>query len=166
MARLTPAYAGKTSARASRAGCCAAHPRVCGEDTVVAVPEKPTAGSPPRMRGRPVGARRAGRDLRLTPAYAGKTYVGVRYSSCNSAHPRVCGEDAATMKRMPLRGGSPPRMRGRPPSNGPNGPQWRLTPAYAGKTSSTAATGRKPRAHPRVCGEDGTVTALFYRPRG
>ena len=38
MARLTPAYAGKTSARASRAGCCAAHPRVCGEDPDVLDP--------------------------------------------------------------------------------------------------------------------------------
>ena len=50
--------------------------------------------------------------------------------------------------------GSPPRMRGRPRVAGDVPGGDRLTPAYAGKTSTPCGCRCCRPAHPRVCGED------------
>ena len=52
---LTPANAGKTDAYHERMRFEGAHPRECGEDLKETVKQQRAAGSPPRMRGRPVG---------------------------------------------------------------------------------------------------------------
>ena len=50
--------------------------------------------------------------------------------------------------------GSPPRMRGKPPS--PTAISFRqgITPAYAGKTVNGAIRANRIQDHPRVCGEN------------
>ena len=71
--RLTPACAGKTGGWALTAGAAPAHPRVCGENTIVLATKTIFVGSPPRVRGKPGRAERGSAPVRLTPACAGKT---------------------------------------------------------------------------------------------
>ena len=71
---------------------------------------------------------------RITPAYAGKTYLTALQCRAYKDHPRVCGKDEKGAVFVPSPLGSPPRMRERHD----NKISWyccdRITPAYAGKT--------------------------------
>ena len=73
LVRITPAYAGRTIASASRAPPIADHPRVCGENGHISIFPVMKGGSPPRMRGEQIqpiiGVAIGG----ITPAYAGRT---------------------------------------------------------------------------------------------
>ena len=53
---ITPAYAGKSAVYAEIVLYCGDHPRVCGEKTAARLTGKALRGSPPRMRGKGVGA--------------------------------------------------------------------------------------------------------------
>ena len=70
-------------------------------------------GSPPRMRGKGDMARKQGREIRITPAYAGKRTSECPHTIEFEDHPRVCGEKSACMISRVSCGGSPPRMRGK-----------------------------------------------------
>ena len=95
---ITPACAGKTSARTMLRTSCRDHPRVCGENGCPSRPFAQQYGSPPRVRGKP------GRELRrvcrerITPACAGKTCAvsSARLPMWN--HPRVCGENRCELR--------------------------------------------------------------------
>ena len=158
--RLTPAYAGKTPVPVGRIGVSGAHPRVCGEDSAGGLNSWSDAGSPPRMRGRRSSAMASRSQSGLTPAYAGKTGRACRHEAGQTAHPRVCGEDIEPGGLGGLAAGSPPRMRGRRSDPTRLRLDRRLTPAYAGKTDSPGPGTTSPRAHPRVCGEDGLAERL------
>ena len=71
---ITPAYAGKSRVAALRLTLHRDHPRVCGEKPAVAVLFSKTMGSPPRMRGKDFLSRVLFALIRITPAYAGKSY--------------------------------------------------------------------------------------------
>ena len=91
--RITPAYAGKTSATTQLPRIYRDHPRVCGENFVATLLLSEDGGSPPRMRGKLAAQIFIARLGRITPAYAGKTF---RHNRCNDTkkdHPRVCGEN-------------------------------------------------------------------------
>ena len=94
---------------------------------------KPTAGSPPRVRG--TVSRRS------------------RCWSIAQDHPRVCGEQERGSMLWNMLKGSPPRVRGTEISN--ISPLWqgRITPACAGNSESIQDHLRHPQDHPRVCGE-------------
>ena len=49
--------------------------------------------------------------------------------------------------------GSPPHVRGKVGQTAARNQAERITPAYAGKSRKTPTQLRKPRDHPRVCGE-------------
>ena len=134
--RLTPAYAGKTPGRLRRLRRRRAHPRVCGEDRYRNAQCPRREGSPPRMRGRRGQLFDVHPGLRLTPAYAGKTFGRHSRGTSLSAHPRVCGEDTDQHHHIQFGLGSPPRMRGRPGDRSRRIRARGLTPAYAGKTRS------------------------------
>ena len=151
---LIPAYAGKTSGFRERPRDAQAHPRVCGENAYAARYQLSTAGSSPRMRGKPIQSRDRVRRLGLIPAYAGKTMLSRRKRALPSAHPRVCGENPFAVSFLGLEKGSSPRMRGKRQSTRENTVLWGLIPAYAGKTNPAQSTGIVMRAHPRVCGEN------------
>ena len=52
-------------------------------------------------------------NVRITPAYAGKTKKGDLENGSIKDHPRVCGKDAQFRDLSDLFQGSPPRMRER-----------------------------------------------------
>ncbi len=133
-AGITPAYAGRTktaAASSERAG-----------------------GSPPRMRGEHWRPQWRGGPERITPAYAGRTGSWNRAVVRQGDHPRVCGENLPPQIANLLVQGSPPRMRGELMSSGVPVLQFRITPAYAGRTSRRSPSSRWNRDHPRVCGEN------------
>jgi len=92
-ARITPAYAGKTSQNPSLYGLLRDHPRVCGKDSTAIISSLCTKGSPPRMRERRNKGSRLPTGAGITPAYAGKTYARRRLGDKLRDHPRVCGKD-------------------------------------------------------------------------
>ena len=106
----------------------------------------------------------------LTPAYAGKTMSRARLGERRWAHPRVCGEDDGFTLTAEHDEGSPPRMRGRRRHLLDVDDIDRLTPAYAGKTTTWNSARADSRAHPRACGEDvplstGNARSLGSPPR-
>ena len=69
-------------------------------------------------------------------------------------HPRVCGENPSREKYLPAAVGSPPRVRGKRAARERMLGIQRITPACAGKTSSSTAPSLSQQDHPRVCGEN------------
>ena len=86
------------------------------------------------MRGKRCQTLTVTATRRITPAHAGKTPPTAAVQPAIRDHPRACGENPATALQNSLRGGSPPRMRGKPFAG------WKalgysgITPAHAGKT--------------------------------
>ena len=135
---LIPARAGKTAARSAHGSPRTAHPRACGENTLVRADDPDGAGSSPRVRGkRQTEARRLCANG-LIPARAGKTWSPRARSASTTAHPRACGENQRTLRYPRHQAGSSPRVRGKqfdgPFASGPSG----LIPARAGKTGCEA----------------------------
>ena len=73
IARITPAYAGKSKIIKSVTICIRDHPRLCGEKYREALSSNDDAGSPPPMRGKGNDQSWTGYRHRITPAYAGKS---------------------------------------------------------------------------------------------
>ena len=97
---------------------------------------------------------------RITPAYAGNTFVCTAWLDYGGDHPRVCGEHLFYAEQSARIDGSPPRMRGtRQKTHGPVRGK-RITPAYAGNTVVIDCYIQPVEDHPRVCGEH-TITSLF-----
>ena len=112
--RITPACAGKTAGERPPHGLLRDHPRVCGENRPLLCAHR--------------------HAHRITPACAGKTQQFPQKRGQHGDHPRVCGENRISEKRIPSRGGSPPRVRGKPVSSEVIPAHCRITPACAGKT--------------------------------
>ena len=90
--RITPAWAGKSTA----AKCCANgirdHPRVGGEKIPAGAPLYAPCGSPPRGRGKVENALLLNLLDRITPAWAGKSIQSSGPLHTSGDHPRVGGE--------------------------------------------------------------------------
>ena len=69
---VSPAYAGKSSARELLLIVSRDQPRVCGEKSRPVRVSRPFSGSPPHMRGKGFRCRTLQHRHRITPAYAGK----------------------------------------------------------------------------------------------
>ena len=82
------------------------------------------------------------------------------------AHPRACGENLVLTVGLKPPVGSSPRMRGKRKSPVAWLSTGRLIPAHAGKTRRHSRASRKPRAHPRACGENIFTVSLPDRSRG
>ena len=70
-------------------------------------------GSPPHARGRPELDKGALREMRITPACAGKTLAAVGGGDGCGDHPRMRGEDGQIDDHIGELCGSPPHARGR-----------------------------------------------------
>ena len=97
-ARITPAYAGKSTPTAGRFGQCRDHPRTCGEKRVCLFLGLPLMGSPPHMRGKAAGRLQRSRRAGITPAHAGKSCVYASLIVVCGDHPRTCGEKGKQSK--------------------------------------------------------------------
>ena len=72
--------------------------------------------------------------IRITPAYAGKSF-SVRIPEYHRAdHPRLCGEKRVSILMQKFEMGSPPPMRGKGCPRLDTCDIGRITPAYAGKS--------------------------------
>ena len=131
--RITPAYAGKRTPQNPKNPVRRDHPRLCGEKNEMDNAPCRRKGSPPPMRGK-VG------DL-----------VGV--PDLSQDHPRLCGEKCPPVADMWKRSGSPPPMRGKVFSHFIFLRFFRITPAYAGKSSTRSSPSCRIADHPRLCGE-------------
>ena len=128
------AYAGKTCDIWQGRGSLQDHPRIRGKDIAEHYILTPHIGSPPHTRERPLQLLLADEDIRITPAYAGKTA-----SECNALileedHPRIRGKDRSFQTAFALRQGSPPHTRERLRLGCNRKLNLGITPAYAGKT--------------------------------
>ena len=74
---------------------------------------------------------------RITPAYAGKRHSHQLFPAELQDHPCVCGEKHGGRVAERLITGSPLRMRGKDNGENENTYPYRITPAYAGKSSVT-----------------------------
>ena len=110
---ITPACAGKTSDDEIKRANTGDHPRVCGENIPVISFFKKRVGSPPRVRGKPSSEMSRAFHVGITPACAGKTAPRGNKLLLSQDHPRVCGENRASLETRVLSMGSPPRVRGK-----------------------------------------------------
>ena len=93
--RNIPACAGKTHAFEGFAVIAMEHPRVRGENMVIAAFTEAAAGTSPRARGKLGLNPHAWRVWRNIPACAGKTCAHGRIRTGNAEHPRVRGENSS-----------------------------------------------------------------------
>ena len=90
--RITPACAGKSSARSRAPSQPRDHPRVRGEKALEHGAKGAGVGSPPRTRGKARNGFLFVSAVGITPAYAGKSRSGKTVSMTVGDHPRVRGE--------------------------------------------------------------------------
>ena len=89
---ITPACAGKRTARKQPKTLAGDHPRVCGEKKAEDLKKERKKGSPPRVRGKATAQERLSTLTGITPACAGKRDgLGTGFPD-DQDHPRVCGE--------------------------------------------------------------------------
>ena len=111
-------------------------------------------GSPPQVRGKPVGYCASVASDGITPAGAGKTERPWILLLPTTDHPRRCGENPTAQTTTFLPTGSPPQVRGKlHPTEGTLS-AFRITPAGAGKTSLVTTACNGAPDHPRRCGEN------------
>ena len=132
--RITPAYAGKSPTNPRPVFSNRDHPRLCGEKVTVAVPLIPYSGSPPPMRGKETKDKKYWWQMRITPAYAGKSPISSNVHEVSQDHPRLCGEKSFFSSSAFIFLGSPPPMRGKETTPFTVSRMVRITPAYAGKS--------------------------------
>ena len=160
---ITPACAGKRSARS--AACLAGkdHPRVCGEKLHSLSPQLCVHGSPPRVRGKVDAATLTLKARGITPACAGKRLLPCCFWRLHRDHPRVCGEKRTRQAVWTQCGGSPPRVRGKVVLLLVGWLLSGITPACAGKRLCYPFFLSPLWDHPRVCGEKlGDVYGVLY----
>ena len=150
---ITPACAGKRFMLNPCGLYLRDHPRVCGEKEIAAGRDVAYWGSPPRMRGKVDESGHENVEVRITPAYAGKSCPRHRPQRLRRDHPRVCGEKILDFALVIQLQGSPPRMRGKALRRCTQCRRGGITPAYAGKRCTQSLSGMPAGDHPRVCGE-------------
>ena len=110
-------------------------------------------GSPPRGRGKEIMVTLQDINARITPAWAGKRAVAPFPVARSRDHPRVGGEKGHALKKRLFPGGSPPRGRGKGEIESYADECDRITPAWAGKSTTPRRQTPPFRDHPRVGGE-------------
>ena len=110
-------------------------------------------GSPPPMRGKVAAVQKRVNQLRITPAYAGKSDNDFTFKQTGEDHPRLCGEKTRQRISSFSMMGSPPPMRGKVRTVSTLTVRQRITPAYAGKSLNFVLLYSLTRDHPRLCGE-------------
>ena len=157
--RITPACAGKRVKQYLSQAYGYRHPRTCGEKYRENTEAMRVQGSPPRMRGQVRAIVDAALEGGITPAHAGKRAAADFRLGTIRDHPRVCGEKIRKKRQANCTMGSPPHMRGKGLFAADTIADFRITPAYAGKSFRYFVVCRYLQDHPRVCGEKHLSTA-------
>ena len=131
---ITPAHAGKSSAKWRLATRLWDHPRPCGEKDQPVSRYTPVIGSPPPMRGKVYGTGEYAFNVWITPAHAGKRHDERTARRWRRDHPRPCGEKVVLTDPADRARGSPPPMRGKVSAFEAKVIANRITPAHAGKS--------------------------------
>ena len=118
------------------------------------------------MRGKRHEAGAVCGAVRFIPAHAGKTHTEGTWCPHRSVHPRACGENPRSRRRLRGLWGSSPRMRGKLPNPNRLRRLHGFIPAHAGKTTASTSRPRPARVHPRACGENEPVGDLAQGRRG
>ena len=150
---LIPAGAGNTYSPPAICLPRAAHPRRCGEHSMLPADSNSPMGSSPQVRGTHQNLVKAIPTPRLIPAGAGNTTVAGCNGKPRGAHPRRCGEHTVPGQLVWVAWGSSPQVRGTPRSAERGIPGERLIPAGAGNTVVNVINSFSVGAHPRRCGE-------------
>ena len=159
---IIPARAGSTMARSEAARRWWDHPRSCGEHWMGRTDEERAEGSSPLVRGALI--QRIGWLCRagIIPARAGSTCAAQWNSIVKQDHPRSCGEHSAHTRPRTMRRGSSPLVRGARGRGEVAVPEEGIIPARAGSTRSGGCRARRPRDHPRSCGEHISFCSCLY----
>ena len=110
--RFIPACAGNRERAGMFAVPNSVHPRVCGEQYLMAPKKLLQCGSSPRVRGTAVMERGWKADHRFIPACAGNRCDLYANTLHGPVHPRVCGEQSRRPSAPRGNPGSSPRVRG------------------------------------------------------
>ena len=163
---ITPAYAGNRVRCSQQALPRTDHPRMCGEKQKKSPTGLVTRGSPPHVRGKDRLWQKRFHEVGITPACAGKRRAQDRQDPPRGDHPRMCGEKVSSTSPIKCLKGSPPRMRGKVVKEVTGQTATRITPAYAGKSSSRGVRTCFEKDHPRVCGEKRSQSTSASRRAG
>ena len=123
-------------------------------------------GSPPHARGRRDRNHVRYASFGITPACAGKTRPAMDAYPSMSDHPRMRGEDESGEDVKPNAAGSPPHARGRPFGSLVRVGDRGITPACAGKTTTSHVCPSKRTDHPRMRGEDLSIRCVWLEGLG
>ena len=172
--RITPAYAGKSiifvtsslywiesplhmrgkaALQLQTSDLDGNHPCICGEKRLECSQKNFTPESPLHMRGKEPFFRLLVFDVRITPAYAGKSVCVGDSHFAQGNHPCICGEKVYKDVVRAAKLESPLHMRGKDHRKRRIKIGVRITPAYAGKSISITCTIVSSQNHPCICGE-------------
>ena len=153
IARITPAWAGKSCSDCRCSNRRWDHPRIGGEKTKLDVFYAASKGSPPRGRGKVYPFRVGPVAVRITPAWAGKSLFCFTAAVPIQDHPRTGGERSGMKGMKSWKLGSPPHRRGKGIQADGAGAWAGITPAWAGKRLPHPQRHQAAQDHPRVGGE-------------
>ena len=151
--RINPASAGRSCISRLMAQSGQDHPRRCGEKTCGQFIGQLKIGSPPQVRGEGAVRLVLSREVRITPAGAGRRSRGCFPAHRGRDHPRRCGEKRPWTWQVVSAKGSPPQVRGEDSiMDGLQGVHG-ITPAGAGRRMQIQISRKQNRDHQRRCGE-------------
>ena len=164
--RFIPACAGNSWAPRCAQQILPVHPRVCGEQNGAAKRFHKPRGSSPRVRGTANGRVTRNECLRFIPACAGNRPTTEVMCITNPVHPRVCGEQGTQTGQVLDSAGSSPRVRGTDHRSTAPRAVSRFIPACAGNRMLLKLKSKLTSVHPRVCGEQASITSCLTPARG
>ena len=111
------------------------------------------AGSPPLTRETLTFSHTLSSPPRITPAYAGNTYMVPFKNTKTRDHPRLRGKHVVAVGALAGLAGSPPLTRETLQVCSVHELKFRITPAYAGNTPAPETVILTLQDHPRLCGK-------------
>ena len=123
-------------------------------------------GSPPQVWGKRISQLRGAYGVRFTPTGVGKTPMSKSELSHLQVHPHRCGENVQEGRPMPIVGGSPPQVWGKPTLRARGALPYRFTPTGVGKTAIPNNSRMQLQVHPHRCGENTISRTVASSPSG
>ena len=163
---ITPAHAGKSVVLTRSSSCEKDHPRTRGEKFRSLTVSRARRGSPPHTRGKGLHSIEVDSFDGITPAHAGKSYAGNVCHRYSEDHPRTRGEKSGYGNRRYHKLGSPPHTRGKALTILLLMCRGRITPAHAGKRTTSEAISSEEKDHPRTRGEKILNLSKDFQSRG